>query len=133
MAKARILDFAFAAIWSEAWNMISNISTGLKKFTILAVALLGLALAENWRVCAGASGNRVPPKEDQRLKTMIVAQGPTGVSAPEADSSTSESSEPEPQGQEERDPAAAKKKPLKDFQPTERIEADQAVDFPYDI
>ena len=113
--------------------MISKISTGLKKFIVLTVALLGLALADSWRVCAGASDNRVAPKEDQRLKTMIVAQGPTGVSAPEADSSSSESSEPVPQRQEESDPAAVKKKPLKDFQPTERIEADQAVDFPYDI
>jgi hypothetical protein len=63
----------------------------------------------------------------------VVAQSQTRVSAPETDPSTSESSESESQRPEEKDPAAAKKKPLEDFQPTEKIEADQAVDFPYDI
>jgi hypothetical protein len=34
---------------------------------------------------------------------------------------------------EEKESSGVTKKPLKDFQPSEKIEAEQAVDFPYDI
>lgn len=113
--------------------MIFKISTGFKKFIIITVAILGLVLADNRPACAGASNDRAPNEGKQRSNAMIVGQSETRTSAPETNSPTSESSEPESRTQEEQNAAAAKKKPLKDFQPTEKIEADQAVDFPYDI
>ena len=113
--------------------MTFKISTGFKEFIIISVALLGLVLVDNWPACADASNDRVPNEESQRQNAMVVGQSQTGASNPETNSRTSESSESESPTQEEQDSAAAKKKPLKDFQPTEKIEADQAVDFPYDI
>jgi hypothetical protein len=113
--------------------MTSNITTGLKKFTIIAVALMGIALSDNWPVCAGASNDRLPNKANEHPNAVIVGQSQTGASNPKTNPRTSESSESESQTQEEQNSEAAKKKPLKDFQPTEKIEADQAVDFPYDI
>ena len=113
--------------------MIFKISTGFKKFIIITVALLGLALVDNRPVCAGASNDRVPNAGNQNPNAMIVGQSQTRASAPETNSPTSESSESESQSQEEQNSGAAKEKPLKEFQPTEKIEADQAVDFPYDI
>jgi hypothetical protein len=115
--------------------MIFKISTGFKKFIIITVAILGLGLVlvDNRPAGAGASNDRAPNEGKQRSNAMIVGQSETRTSAPETNSPTSESSEPESRTQEEQNAAAAKKKPLKDFQPTEKIEADQAVDFPYDI
>jgi hypothetical protein len=113
--------------------MIFKISTGFKKFIIITVALLGLVLVDNRPACAGASNDRAPNEGNQRSNAMIVGQNETRTSTPETNSPTPESSESESQTQEEQNAAAAKKKPLKDFQPTEKIEADQAVDFPYDL
>ena len=113
--------------------MIFKISTGFKKLTIISVALLGLVLVDNGPACADASNARLPNEGNQRSNAMIVGQSQTRASAPETNSPTSESSESESQSQEEQNSGAAKEKPLKEFQPTEKIEADQAVDFPYDI
>jgi hypothetical protein len=46
---------------------------------------------------------------------------------------SSESSASEPKTQEKKESAEDQEKLLKDFRPSERIEAEQAVDFPYDI
>ncbi len=113
--------------------MTFKISTRFKAFIIISVALLGLVLVDNGPACADASNDRVLNEGNQRSDAMTVGQSQTKASTPETNSRTSESSESEPQTQEEQNSAAAKKKPLKDFQPTEKIEADQAVDFPYDI
>ena len=102
--------------------MIFRISTRFGKLTMIMVAFLGLLLAGERIACADASNAGVPNGASQ-----------SEASSAETNSGTSESIESEPQRQEEQHPAATEKKPLKDFQPTEKIEADQAVDFPYDI
>ena len=113
--------------------MIFKISTGFKKLIIISVALLGLILIDNWPACAGASNDRVPNEGKQRPNAVIVGQSQAPASTPEKNPRTSESSESESQPQHGQNSEATEKKPLKDFHPSEKIEADQAVDFPYDI
>jgi hypothetical protein len=113
--------------------MTFKLTTGFRKFIIISVALSGLVLIDNWPACAGASNDQVPNEGNQRSNAMIVGQSQTPASTPKTNSRTSESSESESQPQKGQNSAATEKKPLKDFQPSEKIEADQAVDFPYDI
>ena len=113
--------------------MTFKISTGFKKFIVISVTLSGLILIDNRPACAGASNDGVPNERSQHSKVMIVGQSQAPVSTPETNERSSESSESESQPQKGHNSAATEKKPLKDFQPSEKIEADQAVDFPYDI
>jgi len=113
--------------------MTFKISAGFKKFTIITAILMGFVLVDKWPVSAGAPNYRVPHKGNQLPNAMIVGQNQTRPSTPQANSRTPESRETESRTQETEGSAAAEKKPLKEFQPTEKIEADQAVDFPYDI
>ena len=102
--------------------MIFKISTGLIKLTLIMVASLSLLLAAERPAGADASNAAVPNGANQ-----------SEVSSAATDSAISEGNESESQPKDEQPPAATQKKSIKDFQPTEKIEADQAVDFPYDI
>jgi hypothetical protein len=113
--------------------MIFKISTGFKKFTVITAILMGFVLMDGRPVRAGAPNDPVPDKAKQHPNAVIVGQSQTPASTPQTNSRTSDSRESESRTQKTEAPAAAEKKPLKDFQPTEKIEADQAVDFPYDI
>jgi hypothetical protein len=64
---------------------------------------------------------------------VIVAQNETQTATNGKSASSPTSKEPESKTDEKKESTSVKKKPLKDFQPSERIEAEQAVDFPYDI
>jgi hypothetical protein len=113
--------------------MISKLSAGLKKFAVISFVLMGFMLSGHRSVCAGAPNNQMPNKGKQVPKALIAEQSQTPTSTPPTNSRTSDSRESESRTQETEAPAATEKKPLKDFQPSEKIEADQAVDFPYDI
>ena len=102
--------------------MIFKISTGLIKLTLIMVASLSLLLA----------GAR-PAGTDTSNAAMPNGASQSEVSSAETDSAIAEDNQSESQPKDEQQPAATQKKPIKDFQPTEKIEADQAVDFPYDI
>jgi hypothetical protein len=97
--------------------------TNFKKPAIIGVALLGLLAGENW-----AAGG-----QPSHLYTVIVAQNETQTATNDKDESSPEVKEREINTDEKKESAGAEEKPLKDFQPSEKIEADQAVDFPYDI
>ena len=94
-----------------------------KKLAIIGVALLGLLAGENW-----AAGGR-----PSHLYTVIVAQNETQTATNAKDESSPEVKEREINTDEKKESAGGKEKALKDFQPSEKIEAEQAVDFPYDI
>ena len=66
-------------------------------------------------------------------RTMMVAQNETQTSGTDKGSPTSESNESKSKTDDKKESSVTKTKPLKDFKPSERIEAEQAVDFPYDI
>jgi hypothetical protein len=94
----------------------------IKMLTIISVALLGVVAGINWAARAADS-----------LDTLIVAQNETQTATDEKKAPSTEGREPETRTEEAQESTAGNKKPLKDFQPSEQIEAEQAVDFPYDI
>jgi len=113
--------------------MISKLSAGFKKFAVITFVLTGFMLSGHRPVCAGATNDPVPNKGKQVPTALIAEQSQTPTSTPPTNSRPSDSRESESRAQETEAPAATEKKPLKEFKPTEKIEADQAVDFPYDI
>jgi hypothetical protein len=103
--------------------MAFNTLTNFKMLTLISVALLGFVAGINSAARADSSYQDAP----------IVAQNETQTASDEKNPSPTESKQPEIKAGEAQESTAAKKRPLKDFKPSEQIEADQAVDFPYDI
>jgi hypothetical protein len=107
--------------------------TAFKTFVIITAALTGLVLAVNRPAGAGASNAAVLHDEKQPSQAMVAGQSPPRSATPETSPPGSESTPAESQTREKQNSAAAKEKPLEEFQPSEKIDADQGVDFPYDI
>ena len=103
--------------------MVVKAIAGFEKLIVLAVALLSFLVVIKWDARADSSNSY----------RATVAQNETQTTTGEKSASPSQSKEPESKTDEEKESTGAGKKPLKDFQPSERIEAEQAVDFPYDI
>jgi len=98
-------------------------STDCKRLTIIGVVLVVFLAGGYWIARAASS--------DQDAGT--VAQTETQTASDEQKAPSTESEEPEIKADKVQESTAAKKKALEDFQPSEKIEAEQAVDFPYDI
>ncbi|MEJ2729384.1 MAG: hypothetical protein P8185_12895 [Deltaproteobacteria bacterium] len=103
--------------------MAFNTLTNYKMLTLISVALLGFVAGINWAARA----------ESSYQDRAIIAQNETQTATDEKNPPSTESKQPEIKTGEEQESTAAQKRPLKDFKPSEQIEADQAVDFPYDI
>ena len=103
--------------------MVVKTLAGLKRLTVIAFAMLGFLVIAKWDVQADTSN----------LYGLIVAQNEAQTATDEKNASSPASKEPESEADENKESTSAEEKPLKDFQPSERIEAEQAVDFPYDI
>jgi hypothetical protein len=105
--------------------MIMAVKTlaGIKRLAIIGAALLGFLVIVNWAARAGPSNPY----------TVIVAQSATQTATDEKNAAAPASKEPESKTDQKQESTGDKKKPLKDFHPSEKIEAEQAVDFPYDI
>lgn len=115
--------------------MALKIFRGIKKLATTIVIILGFLAIVNWTVQAGLSYQPLSDQKKSKEHPVMVAQGETRPitkekTAPSSGNSVSESKTRE---KEESDEAQAQEKPLKEFRPSERIEAEQAVDFPYDI
>jgi len=95
---------------------------------------------------SGVSGSSATPTGQHRSKNMLIQNGgmPAGLLAERQEKSQpggvsgagekKSALEGQPENQSKNaSGAATSKKPLKPFGPTERISADQAVDFPSDI
>ena len=67
------------------------------------------------------------------MVARTIAQNETQKDSNEKKVPSPVSTEPESKTDEKKESTGVKEKPLKDFQPSERIEVEQAVDFPYDI
>ena len=96
---------------------------GRQCLTICAGVLLGFLIIGNWTA----------PTEASNPHTVIVAQNESQTAGNETKEPSEAGKQPESKTDEKKKSTGAKKKPLKDFRPSERIEAEQAVDFPYDI
>jgi hypothetical protein len=103
--------------------MVVETISGFKKLAVLAVALLGFLVVIKWDARADSADSY----------RATVAQNETQTTNGEKSVTPSVSKESESKTDEEKESTGVGKKPLKDFQPSERIEAEQAVDFPYDI
>jgi len=103
--------------------MVVKTFAGFKKLAIIGVALLGFVIVVKWEARADTSN---PYR-------VTVAQNETQTATNEKKAPAPISTEPESKTDEKKESSGVKEKPLKDFQPSEKIEAEQAVDFPYDI
>ena len=103
--------------------MAVKILVQFRGLAIIGVALLGFAVIANWAARA----------EPSNPHTVIVAQNEIQTTTAEKNAPSPVSKEPESKTAEKKEPTGVEKKPLKDFQPSEKIEAEQSVDFPYDI
>jgi len=103
--------------------MVVKTLAGLKRLTVIAFAMLSFLVIAKWDVQADASNPY----------GLIVAQNEAPTATDEKNASSPASKESESEAEEKKESTSAEEKPLKDFQPSERIEAEQAVDFPYDI
>ena len=103
--------------------MVEKTLAGFKRLAIVVVAMLGFLVTANGDVQADASNPH----------RITIAQNETQTATNEKNASSPTNKEPESKADEKKESTSAKEKPLKDFKPSERIEAEQAVDFPYDI
>ena len=103
--------------------MVAKTMAVLKKLTALGVILLGFLVVLEWEARADSSNPYRVTASQNKTRTT---NGEKSTPSPEVEESESST-------EEKKESTSAKKKPLKDFQPSERIEAEQAVDFPYDI
>ena len=113
--------------------MTFKIYAWLKKLRIIIVAISGFGVIPNWTASAGLSYQMFSDQKQAQQHRMVVAQNETRTTTKEKTAPSSESSASEPKTQEKKESAEDQEKLLKDFRPSERIEAEQAVDFPYDI
>ena len=113
--------------------MTFKIYTWLKKLSIIIVVISGFGIIPNWSASAGPSYQMLSDQEQVQQHRVVVAQNETRTTTQEKTAPSSESSASEPKTQEKKESAEDQEKLLKDFRPSERIEAEQAVDFPYDI
>ena len=111
----------------------------VKKYTIFkrqvffVLVLLGFLVIANQTARADTPYQAPPGWKQPNLYRVMVAQNETQTATNDKPAAPPESKEPAPKTDQKKDSGGVKKKPLKDFKPTERIEAEQAVDFPYDI
>lgn len=110
-----------------------NIFKAFKRIAIFVLALQGFLVGANWTVWAETANPEDPVWNRPDSSTIIVAQTEAQTTADDKRAPTSANKESESETDETKKPREVKKKPLKDFKPSERIEAEQAVDFPYDI
>ena len=113
--------------------MTFKIYAGLKKLSIIIVAISGFGVSPNWAAAEGPSYQMLPDQKQSRQQRMLVAQSETRTTTEEKTAPSSEGSASEPKTEEKKESSGTQEKPLKEFRPSERIEAEQAVDFPYDI
>ena len=107
--------------------------TALKRLAIFVLALLSFMLSVNGAPQAETLNSAAPVWKWSDEYALIVAQNETQTAPSDKGAPMSESKESKSKTDNKEESSKAKKKPLKDFKPSERIEAEQAVDFPYDI
>ena len=132
MASARIWDFASVAIWNKI-KYAMKIFTGFKKLTTIAITVLCFLAGANWAVPAGTEYQQPLVQKRPRQPSVMVAQNETRTTTGEKTAPNSEGSASESKTREQKESKETREKPRKEFRPSERIEAEQAVDFPYDI
>lgn len=113
--------------------MSTQTSSRFKRFAIITFALAGLGVVAKWVVPADAANQVLSGQKQKAPAAVIVAQSATQPSTGQEAAPLPEGQKSEAKADEKDEAAEPKKKALKNFRPSEQIEAEQAVDFPYDI
>lgn len=113
--------------------MSTQASSRFKRFAIIIFALAGFAVIAKWVVPAAAANLVLSEQKQKAPAAVIVAQSATQTSTDPEAAPLPESQKSDAKTGEKDESAKPKKKALKNFRPSEQIEAEQAVDFPYDI
>ena len=113
----------FAVTLIESNIMVVKTFPYYKWLAMISLVLLGFM--------AGMKG--VARADAPNQEALIVSQNEAPATSGDTNAPSSQGKESETQPDEKKESAETEKKPLKDFRPSEQIEADQAVDFPYDI
>ena len=105
-----------------------------KRLAIVTLALAGIGVVfDNGFIPAAAVGQISPVQNQKDTAAIVVAQSSTPTSTPQKTETPAENQRSESQTEEKEKSTEPREKKLKDFRPSEQIEAEQAVDFPYDI
>jgi hypothetical protein len=112
--------------------MIVKTFAAFKKRLVIAVTLLGIPLTFNFTLAESTPPSQ-PAGDRSNTAISSFAQNETQNATNDKKAASSEKETVESGSDEKKESGGVKKSPLKDFQPSEKIEADQAVDFPYDI
>jgi cytoskeletal protein RodZ len=99
----------------------------------LAVGLIGFVVVGNWVAHAGTLNQAMRNPKPENPTAVVVAQNETKTSGEEKTTRSSDHNAPESKNQTKEKSTTTTQKQPKVFRPSETIEADQAVDFPYDI
>jgi hypothetical protein len=75
----------------------------------------------------------LPETTNRRPAAVMIAQNATQPPASHEPATSTEDQKTESSTAEKKEAEKPSKTPLKNFRPSEQIEAEQAVDFPYDI
>ena len=107
--------------------------TGFNRSAVLTISILGFWVAATQALAVGLAVQSLPDQKGAKPHPVMMAQNEAGTTPQEKTVPPSDNSASESENKEKTESAGAQEKPLKQFRPTERIEAEQAVDFPYDI
>jgi cytoskeletal protein RodZ len=99
----------------------------------LAMGLIGFVVMGNWVAHAGTLNQAMRNPKPENPNAVVVAQNDTKTSGEEKTTRSSDRNAPASKNQTKEKSTTTTQKQPKEFRPTETIEADQAVDFPYDI
>ncbi len=113
--------------------MAVKILAAFKRPAIFSAAMLCFLVIVNRAAPADTMNQAQPVSKRSNSNTFIVAQNESETATNDKGAPSSESTESESKTDEKKKATGVEKKTLKDFRPTEKIEAEQAVDFPYDI
>ena len=105
-----------------------------KRLAIVTLVSAGIGVVYDYGFIPAAAVDQISPFQNQKdTAALVVAQSSTPTSTPKKTETPAESQRSESQTEEKEKSTEPRKKKLKDFRPSEQIEAEQAVDFPYDI
>jgi hypothetical protein len=114
--------------------MKSQKPSQLKRLAIVALALAVIGVVFDNGLIQAAAVDQISPVQNQKDTAVpFVAQSSTPTATPKKTETPAENQRSESQTEEKEKSTEPRAKKLKDFRPSEQIEAEQAVDFPYDI
>ena len=105
----------------------------LKRLAVLTVAWASVGAIAFGSVDTNAVDEQTSVKRQNAPSYVRVAQSASQSPSSQQTETSPQGQKPAPEAEEKKESGGTQDRPAKDFQPSEKIEAEQAVDFPYDI